>query len=35
MDGLRVIPVSNIELVYSLSTVADEIWHEHRSLPLS
>ena len=29
MDGLRVIPVSNIELVYSLSTVADEIWHEH------
>ena len=29
MDGLRVIPVSNIELVYSLSAVADEIWHEH------
>lgn len=29
MDGLRVIPVSNIELVYSLSAVADDIWHEH------
>ena len=29
MDGLRVIPVSNIELVYSLSAVADEIWHDH------
>jgi len=29
MDGLRVIPVSNIELIYSVSAVADEIWHEH------
>ncbi len=29
MDDLRVIPVSNIELVYSVSAVADEIWHEH------
>ncbi len=29
MDGLRVIPVSNMELVYSLSAVADDIWHEH------
>lgn len=29
MDGLRVIPVSNIELVYSFSAVADEIWHDH------
>lgn len=29
MDGLRVIPVSNIELVYSLSAIADEIWHDH------
>ena len=29
MDGLRVIPVSNIELVYSLSAIADDIWHEH------
>lgn len=29
MDGLRVIPVSNMELVYSVSAVADEIWHEH------
>lgn len=29
MDGLRVIPVSNIELVYSVSAVAEEIWHEH------
>ncbi len=29
MDGLRVIPVSNIDLVYSVTAVADEIWHEH------
>ncbi len=29
MDGLRVIPVSNIELVYSLSAVADDIWRDH------
>ena len=29
MDGLRVIPVSNMELVYSVTAVADEIWHEH------
>ncbi len=29
MDGLRVIPVSNMELVYSLSAVADDIWRDH------
>lgn len=29
MDGLRIIPVTNIELVYSVSAVADDIWHEH------
>lgn len=29
MDGLRVIPVTNEELVYSLSAVADDIWHEY------
>ena len=29
MDGLRIIPVTNIELVYSLSTIADEIWREY------
>lgn len=29
MDGLRIIPVTNMELVYSLSTIADEIWREH------
>ena len=29
MDGLRIIPVTNEELVYSLSTVADDIWHEY------
>lgn len=29
MDGLRIIPVTNIELVYSLSAVADDIWREH------
>ena len=29
MDGLRVIPVSNIELIYSVTAVADEIWHQH------
>ena len=29
MDGLRVIPVSNMELVYSVTAVADEILHEH------
>lgn len=29
MDGLRIIPVTNEELIYSLSAIADEIWHEH------
>lgn len=29
MKGLRIIPVTNEELVYSVSAVADEIWHEH------
>lgn len=29
MDGLRIIPVTNEELVYSVSALADEIWHEH------
>lgn len=29
MEGLRIIPVTNIELVYSLSAVADDIWHEY------
>ena len=29
MDGLRIIPVSNMELVYSVTAVADEIWREH------
>ena len=29
MDGLRIIPVTNEELVLSLSAVADDIWHEH------
>lgn len=29
MDGLRVIPVSNMELIYSVSAVAEEIWHDH------
>ena len=29
MDGLRVIPVSNMELIYSVSAVAEDIWHEH------
>lgn len=29
MDNLRIIPVTNEELIYSLSTIADEIWHEH------
>lgn len=29
MDGLRIIPVTNEELVYSLSTMAEEIWHDH------
>ena len=33
MDGLRVIPVSNMELVYSVTAVADEIWNctEHKT----
>ncbi len=29
MDGLRIIPVTNEELVYSLAAVADDIWHEY------
>lgn len=29
MDGLRIMPVTNIELVYSVSAVAEEIWHDH------
>ena len=29
MDGLRIIPVTNMELVYSLATVAEEIWNEY------
>ena len=29
MNGLRIIPVTNEELVYSLSAVADDIWHEY------
>lgn len=29
MEGLRIITVTNMELVYSLSAVADDIWHEH------
>lgn len=29
MKGLRIIPVTNEELVYSLSAVADDIWHQH------
>ena len=29
MDGLRVIPVSNMELVYSVNAVAEEIWRDH------
>ena len=29
MDGLRIMPVVNMELVYALSPLAEEIWHEH------
>lgn len=29
MKNLRIITVTNIELVYSLSAMAEEIWHEH------
>ena len=29
MEKLRIIPVTNMELVYSLVAVADEIWREH------
>ena len=29
MDHLRIIPVTNDELVLSVSAMADEIWHEH------
>lgn len=29
MDGLRVIPVTNQDLIFSVTAVADDIWHEH------
>lgn len=29
MDGLRIIPVTNMELVYSTTAVAEEIWRQH------
>lgn len=29
MDGLRIIPVTNEELVLSVSAVAEDIWREH------
>jgi len=29
MKNLRIIPVTNMELVYSLVPVAEEIWREH------
>lgn len=29
MDGLRIMPVTNMELVYSVYAVADAIWHQH------
>lgn len=29
LKGLRIITVTNIELVYSLSAIAEEIWHDH------
>lgn len=29
MHDLRIIPVTNEELIYSLAAIADEIWHEH------
>ena len=29
MKNVRIITVTNMELVYSLSTMAEEIWHEH------
>lgn len=29
MDGLRIIPVTNEELILSVSAMAEEIWHEH------
>lgn len=35
MDNLRVIPVTNEELVFSVSALADEIWHEHFSTILT
>ena len=35
MDGLRIIPVTNEELIFSVSALADEIWHEHFSSILS
>ena len=29
MDALRIMPVTNMELVYSVYAVADAIWHQH------
>lgn len=29
MEGLRIINVTNMELIESLSAVADDIWHQH------
>lgn len=29
MDNLRIIPVTNEELILSVSAMAEEIWHEH------
>ncbi len=29
MDDLRIMPVTNMELVYSVYAVADAIWHQH------
>lgn len=29
MENLRIIPVTNEELILSLSAMAEEIWHEH------
>ena len=29
MKNLRIMPVTNMELVYSVYAVADAIWHQH------
>ncbi len=29
MEGVRFFPVNNMELIYTLSTMAEEIWHEY------